>query len=219
MEASFCLCSDIVPCVRTEVTGRGDSQANVLREAAETSSFNTLVTYSAIMLLLAAECLCVPVPVLLGVRAITSAMAPTLQTLEWLLSPWWCCPGEAPAGSFRWKLTDAGAHKRHKSLKRRTLSVAAQPHRATAALPPSLFKLSKAGSRAFGSAQTDTLCRSDGTPGSSGISGRAGCSIYALVMSGQMGHAAPADCWAGCHWESHSRAADTLGTPLFVPTT
>lgn len=39
-----------------------------------------------------------------------------------------------------------------------------------------------------------------------------------------MGHAAPADCWAGCHWECHIWAAEmgflgvTLGIPLFVLT-
>lgn len=61
--------------------------------------------------------------------------------------------------------------------------------------------------------------RKDCTSGISGISIVAGCSIYTLVISGQMGHAAPAECWAGCHWESHIRAADTLGIPLIVLTT
>lgn len=74
---------------------------------------------------------------------------------------------------------------------------------------PPFFELSEAGSKTCVGAQTDRLFRKDCTSGISGISTVAGCSIYTLVMSGQMGHAAPADCWAGCHWESHRHTWDS----------
>lgn len=50
--------------------------------ATETSPFSTLVTYTATALLLAARRLCVPVPVLLSIRAVTDA---TLHAVQGLL--------------------------------------------------------------------------------------------------------------------------------------
>lgn len=63
-------------------SGREDFQASVFIGTTETSSLNTPVTYTAIVLLLAAECLCVPMPMLLNIRAIASATASVLHAVE-----------------------------------------------------------------------------------------------------------------------------------------
>lgn len=94
-------------------SGKGDIQASVFTAATETSSFNTHVTYTAITLLLAVECLCVPVPMLLSVRVIVNATVPTLHALEGLLSSWWCCIWKAQLGTLKWEFMDVQVHKRH----------------------------------------------------------------------------------------------------------
>lgn len=185
-----------------------------------TSSFNTHVTYAAITLLLAVECLCVPVPALLSVRVIANATVPTLHALEGLLPPLAVLYSKSTV-----KYPQVGIYgctspqKAQSSSKEQGCAWLPRPAEARWTCHLLCLSFLRQEAKPVSEAQTDILFRKDCTPGISGISAVAGCSIYALVMSGQMGHAAPADCWAGCHWESRIRDADTLGTPLFVQTT
>lgn len=202
-------------------SGEGDIQASVFAGAAETSSFNTHVTYTAITPLLAGERLCVPVPVLLSVRAIADATAPTLRALGGAALPSLVLRLGSTVGYPRVGIYGCTSPQRaQSSSKGYRCAWPPRPAEAQWTCHRLCLGFLRQAAKPVSAAQTDTLFRKDCTPGISGISAVAGCSIYALVvMSGQMGDAAPADCRAGCHWESRVWVADTLGTPLFVLTT